>query len=70
MKLADGCQIPRPVCVTEETACWVGRPGPGGGKKIRAQKISLICSSSLMTSLARALGGRAGSYSSVAHLKT
>lgn len=38
MKLADGCQIPRPVCVTEETACWVGRPGPGGRKKGQSSK--------------------------------
>lgn len=60
MKLADGCQIPRPVCVTEETACWVGETRAWGRKKVRAQKISLICSSSLMTSLARALGGQSG----------
>lgn len=38
MKLADGCQIPRPVCVTEEIACWVGRPGPGGRKKGQSSK--------------------------------
>lgn len=69
MKLADGCQIPRPVCVTgrRQPAGW-GDQGLGEGKRSEL-KISLICSS-LMTSLARALEDRAGSYSSVAHLKT
>ena len=37
MKLADGCQIPRPVCVTEEITRWVGTR-VWGRKRVRAQK--------------------------------
>lgn len=37
MKLAEGCQIPRPVCVTEERACWAGMR-VWWRKKVRFQK--------------------------------
>lgn len=36
MELADGCQVPRPMCVTER-ACWAGIR-VWGRKKVRSQK--------------------------------
>lgn len=46
------------MCVTEEIAAG----GLGEGKGQILEKISLICSSSLMTSLARALGVPSGVF--------